>query len=121
MNEREQYEAIDVFDLPVATDVVIDRGPGPKSAFAVRLETDVIEQLRALAADAGVGPTQLARQWIVERLEVERGQETFEARLERIVEDAVRRSLGSSVKGKTSSGRFVTRSAASGKVSARKG
>jgi hypothetical protein len=46
-------------------------GAGARSTFAVRLEGEVIEQLRRVAADHGIGPTQLVREWILERLDAE--------------------------------------------------
>jgi hypothetical protein len=40
--------------------------------FAVRFEPETIEQLRSIARRQGIGPTQLVRQWVLERLRMER-------------------------------------------------
>ena len=47
----------------------VDLGPGPKSAIAIRLSGTDVERLKARADEEGVGFTQLARQWILERLD----------------------------------------------------
>lgn len=58
--------------------IVIERPERPLSAtFAVRLEPDTIEQLRAVARLQGIGPTQLVRHWILERLRLERAAGTI--------------------------------------------
>ena len=47
----------------------VDLGPGPKSAIAIRLRGADVERLKARADTEGIGFTQLARQWILERLD----------------------------------------------------
>jgi hypothetical protein len=48
----------------------VEVGPGgPKSAIAIRLGAADVERLKARADREGVGFTQLARQWILERLD----------------------------------------------------
>ncbi len=54
--------------LPPA-DVDVELDPGPKSAIAIRLDAADVERLKARADAEGMGFTQLARQWILERLE----------------------------------------------------
>ncbi len=44
-------------------------GPTAKSVLAIRMDGDDIERLRARAVEDGVGLTQLARSWIMERLD----------------------------------------------------
>ncbi len=44
-------------------------GREPKVTFAVRLERADVDRLKRAAQDVGIGPTQLVRQWILERLE----------------------------------------------------
>jgi aryl-alcohol dehydrogenase-like predicted oxidoreductase len=51
----------------------LERPPRPLSAtFAVRFDRETIERLRAIARRQGIGPTQLVRQWVLERLHIER-------------------------------------------------
>jgi hypothetical protein len=39
-----------------------------KVTFAIRLDPQTVEQLREIAASMGIGPTTLARTWILEKL-----------------------------------------------------
>lgn len=45
-----------------------------KRGLTVKLDQDTIEELRALARDRGLGPSTLARMWILEHLRLERQQ-----------------------------------------------
>lgn len=55
----------------VDADVV--RPARPLSAtFAVRLDERSLEQIRSVARARGLGPTQLVRSWVLERLQLER-------------------------------------------------
>jgi len=47
----------------------VELGSGPKSAIAMRLSGADVQRLKARAAMEGIGFTQLARQWILERLD----------------------------------------------------
>lgn len=47
----------------------VELGSGPKSAIAIRLSGADVERLKARADTEGIGFTQLARQWILERLD----------------------------------------------------
>jgi len=55
--------------LPSSGAVVRRRRSGPKSLLAVRLDGEDIERLRQRAEELGVGVTQLARAWLLERLD----------------------------------------------------
>ena len=44
--------------------------------LSVRLDASVLTELAAAAAELGVGPSTLARMWIMQRLAQERGQRT---------------------------------------------
>lgn len=70
--ERDWYDATD-FDVSKMRRVHLRRsaGAGPLSTFAIRLEGEVIDQLRQVAERDGIGPTQLVREWILDRLAVE--------------------------------------------------
>ena len=59
--------------MAAAEDVEVS--PGPKSAIALGLSAAGVERLKAQADEEGVGFTQLARQWILERLD-EQSRET---------------------------------------------
>jgi hypothetical protein len=51
----------------------LERPRRPLSAtFAIRLDPETVERLRALARLQGIGPTQLVRRWVLERLRIER-------------------------------------------------
>lgn len=68
--ERAFYDDTDYadVDLELADDVQVARHPEPRSTFALRLDASTIERLRDLASRRGARPTQLAREWIVQRL-----------------------------------------------------
>lgn len=53
--------------------VEVERSDRPLSAtFAVRLDPNTVELLRRVARSMNVGPTQLVRAWVLERLKIER-------------------------------------------------
>lgn len=68
---REHY---DHTELPLSTlrRVAVNRPGRPQEAFALRLPPEVVDELRVQAELRGMGVTQLAREWVVERLELER-------------------------------------------------
>jgi hypothetical protein len=55
------------------TDVRFDR-PAVKRGLTIKLSEETIAKLRALAHDRGIGPTTLARMWILEHLKGEENQ-----------------------------------------------
>jgi len=58
----DEYEKVD-----------IERPERPLSAtFAVRFDPEAIELIRRVARSQGLGPTQLVRSWVLERLKIER-------------------------------------------------
>jgi hypothetical protein len=59
-------------DLEEAVGVEIDRRVQPRSTFAIRLDGETIDALREVASRYKTRPTQLAREWIIERLRHER-------------------------------------------------
>lgn len=77
-DERAFYDNTDYseIDLERADDIEVVRVPGPRSTFAIRLDGNTIEQLREVSRRYGTRPTQIAREWLVERLEKERQQTT---------------------------------------------
>ncbi|MHB1498276.1 MAG: hypothetical protein ACYCXN_10250 [Acidimicrobiales bacterium] len=54
--------------------VTVNRPGSPQEAFALRLPSEVVEELRRQAEARHVGVTQLVREWVTERLAVERGR-----------------------------------------------
>ncbi len=64
----------DVTEFPLSTlhRVPVSRPGRPQEAFALRLPPEVVEELRARADAGGMGVTQLVREWVMERLEMER-------------------------------------------------
>ncbi len=70
--EREWYDNADLdYSRMRRTQLRRVAGSGPRSTFAIRLEAEVIDRLREIAKGLGVGPTQLVREWIIERLSAE--------------------------------------------------
>ncbi len=68
---RERYDSGE-FPLSTLRQVAVNRPGRPQEAFALRLPPEVVEELKVLADVRGIGVTQLVREWIVERLELER-------------------------------------------------
>lgn len=42
------------------------------TTFAIRFDTETVAAIRSAADAEGIGPTQLARRWVLERLRIER-------------------------------------------------
>lgn len=76
--EKETPEKVrdyyDLTELPLSTlrRVRVNRPGRPQEAFALRLPPEVVEELRERAEARGLGVTQLVREWVIDRLEVER-------------------------------------------------
>ena len=67
--DKTSIEDIDPDELEWVT---IERPPRPlSSTFAVRLDPQTVEQLRALAEIKGVGVTRRVREWVMQRLRAE--------------------------------------------------
>ena len=69
--DREMIAAIaaietDDDDEPAVT---IDPPRRPSQVYSIRIPVERVEQLRTLAASQGTAPTQLIRQWVIERLD----------------------------------------------------
>lgn len=73
-DERAFYDDTDYAELEMepADDVKVVHRPAPRSTFALRLDANTIQELREVAQRYGTRPTQVARDWLVERLERER-------------------------------------------------
>jgi hypothetical protein len=72
----------------------------PTSTFAIRLDQRTIEVIRYIAKARGLGPTQLVRSWVLERLSLERKAgrladttTEFPQELERSMRDDIVRAL----------------------------
>ena len=77
---RDHYDRT---ELPLSSlrRVSVNRPGRPQEAFALRLPPEVVEELRAQAEVRGIGVTQLAREWVIERLELERRRPSSADRL----------------------------------------
>ena len=67
------WDARSPLDYPqdfTETEVTFDR-PLIKRGLTIKLSEHTIEQLRELAHEQGIGPTTLARMWILEHLKAE--------------------------------------------------
>jgi hypothetical protein len=53
-------------------DVKRRRLPRQALTFSVRLDPETITAIRDLAGIRGIGPTQLVRQWVLERVQIEK-------------------------------------------------
>jgi hypothetical protein len=77
-NENENLDQVrnhyDRTEFPLSTlrRVAVSRPGRPQEAFALRLPPEVVEELRVQAEGRDIGVTQLVREWVVERLELER-------------------------------------------------
>jgi hypothetical protein len=70
--EREFWQTHDATDVvPEAEWTRSGARPRQTTTFAIRLDQADIERIRALARARGIGPTQLARSWLLERLRLE--------------------------------------------------
>ena len=74
-SEAEEREFWDSSDL---TDVIPEQQwkknkakKGPTTTFAVRLDQQTVDQIREIAGARGIGATQLARAWILDRMKLE--------------------------------------------------
>ena len=77
LNEmRERYDSGE-FPLSTLRQVVVNRPGRPQEAFALRLPPEVVAELKVMADVRGIGVTQLVREWILERLELERTTRNF--------------------------------------------
>jgi hypothetical protein len=73
--EAKFWEHNDVTELASAARAIpdLDRPRRPLTAtFAIRIDTTTLEQIRDLANLYDIGPTQLVREWVVERLALEK-------------------------------------------------
>lgn len=64
----------DTTELPLSSlrRVPVNRPGRPQEAFALRLPPEAVEELRKRAEERGLGVTQIVREWVLERLELER-------------------------------------------------
>lgn len=64
---------IDDGEVPLSTlrRVEVNRPGRPQATFALRLDPEVVAEIRRLAGERGVGPTQLVRAWVLDRLQTE--------------------------------------------------
>jgi hypothetical protein len=91
---REAEEAEQRADQP--THLVRRARPArePAQVYSVRMPVDRIEQLRLVAERAGVSPTALMREWVLERLDNETPAVIdLAARLRTLIRDQVRDEL----------------------------
>ncbi len=58
----------------------------PTAVYSVRIPVDRIEELRQLAAERGVQPTVLSRNWVLAQLDAARNPEDYARRWERDVQ-----------------------------------
>ncbi len=68
---RDYYDGTE-FPLSSLRRVAVTRPGRPQEAFALRLPPEAVEELRQRAEERALGVTQLVREWILERLELER-------------------------------------------------
>ena len=82
-------------------EIEVERPPRPlSSTFAIRLDQRSVALLREIASEYSLGPTQLVRKWVVERIKVELeagvlapNKTSFNPGLERIIRKQVIESL----------------------------
>lgn len=77
-SREEEIRFWDTHDLETLSpdeleEIKVSRPERPRtSTFAIRMDQKVIEIIRQVAKARGLGPTQLVRAWVLERLELER-------------------------------------------------
>lgn len=65
--------ALETLSPDEVEEIKVSRPERPRtSTFAIRMDQKVIEVIRHVAKARGLGPTQLVRAWVLERLELER-------------------------------------------------
>lgn len=69
--ETREYYDTGEFPLSSLRRVSVNRPGRPQEAFALRLPPEIVEELRKLAEMRDIGVTQLVREWVIERLELE--------------------------------------------------
>ena len=69
--DRDHYDVTE-FPLSGLRRVPVGRPGRPQEAFALRLPPEAVEQLRERAEARGLGVTQIVREWVLDRLELER-------------------------------------------------
>jgi CopG antitoxin of type II toxin-antitoxin system len=69
--ERRFWDETSLTEVEGIEEVEVERLARPKVAFAIRLDPETVKALRDAAHARGMHPTQLARQWVVERLDLE--------------------------------------------------
>ncbi len=68
---RDYYDGTE-FPLSSLRRVAVTRPGRPQEAFALRLPPEAVDELRQRAEERGLGVTQMVREWILDRLELER-------------------------------------------------
>ena len=76
--EREMIAAIADIEEDETDEPVVEIAPPdqPSQVYSIRMPIARVEQLRKAASTKGVAPTQLMRQWVIERLDSDRPQGT---------------------------------------------
>lgn len=79
-NDRDWYDEADLSDHIASAGEVVRSVRGregePMSTFALRMAEDVLEEVTTVAKSRGVATGTLMRQWIVERVALERRRPT---------------------------------------------
>jgi hypothetical protein len=79
-NREEEANWWDAHDIADYWDefkqVQLSFGRNLSEGITIRLQPETLAELRRRAAESGVGPTTLARMWIMDRLRTDRGKES---------------------------------------------
>jgi hypothetical protein len=70
-DEREFWDTHNLTDIVPRSQWTVVRKKRPATTFSIRLDGAVQEMIRSIAEARGVGPTELTRSWILERLRIE--------------------------------------------------
>ena len=72
--EAEYWNETDITELAPGEleEVKVPRKRPTKTTFAIRLDQEAVELLRTIARIHDLGPTQLVREWVMARLEIEK-------------------------------------------------
>ncbi len=73
--EAEYWDSTDTSEMDLEN-ADVDVASDLKLTFALRLDPKLIQEMRAIASGQGLGVTQLARSWLIERLRQEKTHQT---------------------------------------------
>jgi hypothetical protein len=75
--EREFWDTHSFDEIEGVEEIEVERSPNPKITFAIRLDPETVRLIRDVAQAKGERPTQMVREWLIERAKLERDVARF--------------------------------------------